>query len=66
METITDPHVLAAFDFIDRFYAKLGHMAPKNGSVEEQHAIRVLAAYIKDTAERQPQIPGCNNDRQPI
>lgn len=44
---ITDPAVLEAIDFIDGHYEKLGTLAPAAGSREEQHAINVLAAYIR-------------------
>lgn len=47
MGAITDPATLAACDFVRRHYAELGIMAPKQFSVEEQHALTVLTAYIR-------------------
>jgi hypothetical protein len=44
---ITDPDTIEACDFICGYYDDLGRLAPAKFSREEQHAIQVLAAYIK-------------------
>ncbi len=47
---ISDPAVLAACEFVSAYHAELGELAPKQFSREEQHAIQVLAAYIREKA----------------
>ena len=49
MSPITDPDTLKACDFINGYYAKLGPLAPDAFSRETQHAITVLAAFIRHT-----------------
>jgi hypothetical protein len=48
---ITDPAVLEACRFLRPYYEGLGALRPEPHSVEEQHAITVLAAYVRQRGE---------------
>lgn len=48
---ITDPAELEACRFLCGYYDKLGTLAPAQFSVEEQHALTVLAAYVRARGE---------------
>jgi len=45
-----DDATRAACEHINRYYAELGPLAPKQFSKEESHAILVLADYIRTHA----------------
>jgi hypothetical protein len=45
---ISDPATLEACRYVRSYHAELGPAAPKKFSPEEQHAITILAAYIRD------------------
>lgn len=49
MTKITDPAILAAVRFVKRYHDDLGPLAPDKGSREEQHAILVLSAFIRES-----------------
>lgn len=50
-QKITDVAIIAACRFICEYYQHLGSLAPKKGSPQEQHAILVLAEYIRAAAK---------------
>lgn len=45
---ITDPATLEACRFVNKYHEQMGRLAPKQFSAEEQHAITVLTAYIRE------------------
>lgn len=68
-QKITDPAVIAACDFVSNYHADLGCLAPQKFSREEQHAISVLAAYIREVGQdaekaRQPVSAAGRKDRR--
>lgn len=48
---ITDPAEIEACRFLRGYYDKIGALAPAQFSVEEQHALTVLAAYVRARGE---------------